>query len=1388
MDDNPIIKAVPELESSIQSAGTIHKYKEHKQVLREKQQKLLNSIEENGIQHSKAKDHTLLFNGISLEVPSDKVNELKSLPGVKAVHTDQKFQANLADSVPLIGAPEVWSRKDQAQQNITGKGVTIAVIDSGVDYTHPDLGGKLGPGNKVVGGYDFVNNDTDPMDDNGHGTHVAGIAVGKGGVTGVAPDANITAYKVLDDWGYGYMSDILSAIEASVSPDNPHRADVVNMSLGGSGDGNDPISKAAQNAVDAGIVVVAAAGNSGPSHGTVNAPALAEGVLSVGASTSGVIVPAASMVSPVKMDLDPSHIFYSANPPGTPFSAEVVDAGEGWPDVYEGLDVKGKIVLVQGGLDQGIEKAMAAQEKGAVAVLFYEPTPLLPPIGPGANDAESLLRQEEKEHQFKAGYFDGRLESLLAMDIARETAEEVKAQLEKGAVQVKISGTPITDTVANFSSRGTVDYKIGTDLVAPGVEIKSTTPKWLDEGGYYRLSGTSMAAPHAAGAAALLRQLHPTWDSTDITSALSITAKQVPSHDVIDQAAGRLDLEAAARTNIISSKSGLSFGLADLKEEMINETSTFTLSNKGNKTIDLDLSVKKGKQTQANVSIRPSSVSIKPGEHVDITVDLAHVTPSTDTDITGWIVGQAEGEPNLSIPYHLAVRHFQVTVTPDPTESDTEAFIYSPVDLSDVPNMNVITPKGKSISVTPVADKSRWFRAPIDVEEKGIYKVVVSSTVKNSSSGKDVLINGTANFQAISSEKGGESWKKVGPLSNAGYMNLDPNSSNNMMVLDSDAPSIFQTDDGAKTWEENRNIPVDNGLPVEMVADPTNKKKLYVIIKGEPNIGTYKGKILTSDNNGKSWELVPFPLDVELQDIEISKDGKTLITVTQDNENSDYRAYISFNKGESWELIQVGKNNISNVHLKGNDLYLGTLEGLSVIRDLYSSKMDVKKLFTPPNYFVNSVVSDDHVIVAKAPIDGIYLSKDNGQNWEKADLPFRYPSRVEIIEGNIYVGAHDATGVWVSKDQGETWKVWKGAFSQPVDILDIAKDPKSSSVFVSNFGAGIYKTQDQGESYKRIGIPGANVYDLEMIYDKNNKSKLLAGTAVGTYSTGIPTNKDINPSILEWGQAEAEGGGIGVGILHIATSPINKNLAFKIREIGGAFVISKSTDGGITWEEKTAGAQLANSMSIHQADPNQVFVSYSYMVYLTGKLQNGLMISTDGGDTWKKVKTSERFTVLKGDPSDPNRLWAGSPNGLFLSTDKGITFKKVQNVPVNAIEISAQNPKQIFIAGKELYYSTDGANTIKKGSYESLGIYVTDIQSTPSNPNVVYASTGKFYQAGLLQGGHGVVRSTDGGKTWHNFSVGLDNKDTTSLVLSPDQDYLFVGTDGGSVHRIKIKN
>jgi subtilisin family serine protease len=235
----------------------------------------------------KAKDLEII-EAVAFDVTAEDLDVLRDLDIVNKVSLDKRVYAFLYDSVGLINATDLWKIKDSEGRNITGQNTTVAVIDTGVDYTHVDLGGCFGAGCKVIGGYDFVNDDNNPMDDHGHGTHCAGIAAGNGTLKGAAPDAKIYAYKVLDSGGSGSFSDVIAGIQRAADPDDDgdytDHVDVISMSLGGWGNPDDEVSQAVDAAVDAGVVAVIAAGNEGPSPESIGSPGCARKALTVGAT------------------------------------------------------------------------------------------------------------------------------------------------------------------------------------------------------------------------------------------------------------------------------------------------------------------------------------------------------------------------------------------------------------------------------------------------------------------------------------------------------------------------------------------------------------------------------------------------------------------------------------------------------------------------------------------------------------------------------------------------------------------------------------------------------------------------------------------------------------------------------------------------------------------------------------------------------------------------------------------------------------------------------------------------------------------------------------------------------------------------------------------------
>jgi len=230
-----------------------------------------------------APQHFRLISAAAMRASPEKIRELAADPKVERIWPDLPVHICLDASVPHIRVPRVW------EAGFTGRDVSVAVVDTGIDPGHPDFAGR------IAGMQDFTGEGA--RDNHGHGTHVAGIAAGAGSrYRGVAPDALIYAAKVLHGDGSGYMSEVIAGLEWAVQ----QRVKVINLSLGGVGpcDGSDALSTACDAVVDQGVVVCVAAGNYGPGASTVGPPGCAHKVLTVGACSTQDTIPGFSARGP----------------------------------------------------------------------------------------------------------------------------------------------------------------------------------------------------------------------------------------------------------------------------------------------------------------------------------------------------------------------------------------------------------------------------------------------------------------------------------------------------------------------------------------------------------------------------------------------------------------------------------------------------------------------------------------------------------------------------------------------------------------------------------------------------------------------------------------------------------------------------------------------------------------------------------------------------------------------------------------------------------------------------------------------------------------------------------------------------------------------------------
>jgi subtilisin family serine protease/photosystem II stability/assembly factor-like uncharacterized protein len=1345
-----------------------------KHNLQNKQQAVLNEIEKANIHIDILHEYAFTFNGLALEVNSKEITGLENIPGVAAVHKDETFYINLEDSVPLIGAPEVWDEEDQDGQSLTGEGVTVAIIDSGIDYTHPDLGNGFGSDYKVVDGYNYINDNNDPMDDNGHGTHVAGIVAGNGEVKGVAPDAKLTAYKVMDSRGRGDMSDIIAAIEHAADPENPHRADVINMSLGASGDENNPLSQASNLAVQSGVVVIVSSGNSGPGKHTVTAPGNATDVLTVGASVSGLNVPEARIVTPLNHLIQTNRLSFSANVDSDLSEVEVVDVGSGTPEEFEEKDVTGKIALSLNN-PGNFSMASLAEEHGALGILFYyEPLGNVPGF-PFENEYEA-----NRGHHFSVGpNFDGRLD-IIALEIDQQSGELIKRTLaEDQVVNIELTETDGTDVMADFSSRGpTENFHMKPEIVAPGVEILSTMPEDLFESGYYRYSGTSMAAPHVAGAAAIMAQQHPNWNAEEIQSALVSSAHHLTEADPITQGAGRLDAEQASKTKVFAMPEQLSFQTADLHQEEVNEQQQFELVNKGDEERTYQLShqiydEEASEEYGVTVNIEPETVTIAPGETSEVDVSISMDQPSADLDVMGWIKAAPVDDKvdgKIHVPFYLGVQYMQIHFTPEPAYGTTEAFIYSPLHLEEAPVLSITAPSGKTMELEAEFSNDYWWRIPVDLDETGAYEVEAAGA---SASGKTLRGNTVLESLSVEGSSDQVKWQATGPYGAGSTQLLNP-AKNQWTVPSPVSPALFKSDDDMQSWKELRNLPVSSGWPSAVVVNPLNGNHMYVAINGRTD-PTFEGKLLTTTNGGESWSTLPFP-DIQIDDLKISHDGRSLVALT------NQEIHISTDNGGNWQKVPGAWNRITDMHLDGDDLFFIQADSVYVVRNAVAGNLEAELLFSARDGSGSVITGDDGVLVFVTNYPNhLYVSTDGGDTWEHAHELSSRP--FQVIYENKKITVITLSDMKLSSDLGRSWEEWelpqKGSIVYDIVFSNHSSGAMHETAYLASEMDGIYKTENSGDDYKRVGIPSLNVYDLAVI-NRNGTDYLMAGTQWEIYESVLSQEDSVRQPELEWGKSGYEST-MGAMTRHVAVDPEDNSTVYKVIDSAHSqFYIDKSVDEGKTWTRKLQALEVAYDLYIHPADSRKLFVPYWS---LSGR---GIYVSEDAGETWSTISFTDVPMAVAGDPNDADKFWVGTEGGLFVTTDGGTNFTNLSEEPVQSIAVNPDNPNHIVVGGEALFVSSDGGKTLEQSDYLDIGLSVSDLLIHSNDPNIVYAATDTFQEAGLTKRGRGVLRSTDGGESWHGFSNGLNNLETTSLELSPNGRELFVGTRGGSVYRVSL--
>jgi minor extracellular serine protease Vpr len=650
-------------------------------------------------------EYDVSLNAVAVQLNGMPLATIAAAPMVQSAEYNALYHPTLSESYKIINASDAWIAA--GGRATAGAGIKIGDIDTGIDETHPffDPTGFSYPdgfpkcdaadsnshhqdqdckyvSQKVIVAKVFYNKNNQQNFDaqaiQDHGTHTAGIAAGVTGhdavvngvtiddMSGIAPGAWLGNYNVFPGGVLDARSeDILNAVDAAIEDG----MDVLNLSLGGSYHGNnDLLAHGLDNAVDAGLVVAVSAGNEGPGQGTVGSPGRARNVITVGASTNNHFV---------------GQPFTYPAVGGTTIGAAVGD----FPPLPSGSfdlwfntqltactsvdpDASGKVVVVDRGgctFSTKVRNAIAADAIGVVVINNVAGDPsAMAKDGGGGDDLPAVM----------IGKNDG---------AALRTAHPADASALATFAEFTLTGNE--DILAGFSSQGptNVDFAVKPDVTSVGVNVLSSItcvgkPAGCpgDGSGWAFFQGTSMSAPHIAGSAAVLLQLHNDWTPAQIKSALVNRADLVVkdavtgTHDVgpTAQGTGRENLSVSADSTTWMDPASASFGRVTVghptsvtitlhnptgsDETFLVSKSKFTPSTFGN-TVPLIWNA--GTITPGDDRITvDASVNVPANSSTTLTVTVNTGQPS-GTVVQGWINLDGPGSSDLHFAYYAIVGH-----------------------------------------------------------------------------------------------------------------------------------------------------------------------------------------------------------------------------------------------------------------------------------------------------------------------------------------------------------------------------------------------------------------------------------------------------------------------------------------------------------------------------------------------------------------------------------------------------------------------------------------------------------------------------------------------------------------------------------------------------------
>lgn len=663
--------------------------------LESEKQAFRNASVKSGVSFTERFSFNVLWNGLSIEVDPVHLATLARISGVQALYpvmtvSIPEVEQSLENPELLTALAMTGADVAQSELGLTGAGVRVAVMDTGVDYQHPDLGGCFGPGCRVEVGFDFVGDafnadptsptfspvpvpDPDPDDCNGHGTHVSGIVGANGGVKGVAPGVTFGAYRVFGCAG-STTADIMIAAMEKILADG---ADILNMSIGAAFQWPQyPTARASDRLVNKGIVVVASIGNSAAAGVySAGAPGLGEKVIGVASFDNTHVGVLSFTVNPGDRRVGYIPLSGATPEPRTSGTTpDVVFVGRGCnADAYL-ANPSGKVALIVRGVCTFNEKYQRAANNGAVGVVIHNNSPGI----------------------FAGTISPGPSRDIFGLGISQADGQHIRSLLSAGTT-VTLTWTadlasvpnPTGGLLSSFSSYGlSPDLALKPDIGAPGGLIRSTLP--LERGSYGVLSGTSMSSPHVAGGVALLLEALPDTPSQAVRSILQSTADPRPwfgnpglgfLDNVHRQGAGMLDIDDAILTTTRIELGKLSLG----ESEAGPATRTLTLRNRGQSDVTYTLSHSPALSTSGS-TFSPSFVTgfasvvfSKDGMAITQVTVPARAETTVDATITanpalasrsqygGYLVLTPSGGSPLRVPYAGFKGDYQSILVLNPT-------------------------------------------------------------------------------------------------------------------------------------------------------------------------------------------------------------------------------------------------------------------------------------------------------------------------------------------------------------------------------------------------------------------------------------------------------------------------------------------------------------------------------------------------------------------------------------------------------------------------------------------------------------------------------------------------------------------------------------------------